>query len=71
MYTTILFFYVVSPETLELHLCPLDTVPITYLDQAILPPMGMPMYHLSGPITVSNFEQQPLPSYASFVDEIV
>ena len=69
MYTTTrLFFYVVNPETLELHLWPLHTVPITYMDQAIPPPMGMPMYHLSDPITVTNFEQQPLPSYASFVD---
>ena len=29
MYITRLFFYVVNPETLELHLWPLDTVPIT------------------------------------------
>ena len=68
MYTTRLFFYVVNPETLELHLWPLDKVPITYMDQPIPPAMGMPAYHLCGPITVSNFEQQPLPSYMSFSD---
>ena len=72
MYTTRLFFYVVTPdvtpETLELHLWPLDKVPITYMDQPIPPAMGMPAYHLCGPITVSNFEQQPLPSYMSFSD---
>ena len=68
MYTTRLFFYVVNPETLELHLWPLDKVPITYMDQPIPPAMGMPLYHLCGPITVSNFEQKPMPSYVSFSD---
>ena len=66
MYTTRLFFYVVNPENLELHLWPLDKVPITYMDQPIPPAMGMPLYHLCGPITVSNFEQKPMPSYVSF-----
>ena len=68
MCTTRLFFYVVNPETLKLHLWPHDKVPITYMDQPIPPAMGMPAYHLCGPITVSNFDQQLLPSYTSFSD---
>jgi hypothetical protein len=68
MYTTRLFFYVINPENLDLYLWPLDTVPITYMDQAIPPPKGMPLYHLCGAITVSNFEQKSLPEYASFSD---
>ena len=70
MYTTRLFFRATNPPELNRYNWRKTVVEITYLRQAIPPPNGMPLYHMSGNIiTTSNFEPPAFPKYVSVHDE--
>jgi len=65
MYTTRLFFKVARPTNLDAFRFNHTRPAITYVDQILPCPIGMPLYNLTTNITAANFEPQSFPTYVT------